>query len=78
LAAGSGGTFIVTGTLGSLFTSGQVFVNTAKITTTSPEVSTGNNTATATGTTQGIANISLEIIANNLTHPMYDNVPYGS
>lgn len=52
LPAGSGGTIILTGTLSTTFVSGQVFVNTANITTTSAESSTGNNSASATGTVQ--------------------------
>ncbi|MFA6256223.1 MAG: hypothetical protein WC606_03490 [Candidatus Absconditabacterales bacterium] len=78
LPAGSGGTIIITGTLGSLFTSGQVFVNTANITTTSSEGSTGNNSAAATGVIQGIANVTVNIVANNLTRPQLDNAPYGA
>lgn len=78
LPTGSGGTILLTWTLSSLFTSWQVFVNTAKITTTSLESSTGNNSASATWVIQWVANVTLDIIANNLTRPQYDNIPYGS
>lgn len=78
LPAGSGGSFVVTGTLTATYASGFVFVNKATISTSSNETSTTNNSALATGTTIGVANVSLDIIANNLTHPMYDNIPYGS
>jgi len=78
LPAGSGGTFILTWTLTSLLASWYTFVNTANISTTSIESSTGNNSSTATGIIQWIANVTLDIIANNLTRPQLDNAPYGS
>ncbi len=78
IPAWSGGSILLTGTLETLFTSGQVFVNTAKISTTSNEITTWNNSATVTGTIQGITSVNLNISANNLTHPAYDNAPYGS
>jgi hypothetical protein len=49
-----------------------------RISTTSSESITGNNIAIATGSIQSRENISLHIIANNLTRPQLDNPPYGS
>lgn len=78
LPAGSGGTIILTGTLTATLTSWTNFVNTAAISTSSTEIATGNNSAVATGTIQGIAWITLSIIANNLDRTQLDNAPYGS
>ena len=78
LPAWSGWTIILTGTLTNLLTSWSTLVNTANITTTSTEWITWNNSSTTTGVVQGIANVTLSIIANNLTKPQLDNVPYGS
>lgn len=77
LPAGSGWTIVLTGTLANLLQSWFVFVNTANITTTSVDTITGNNSATVTGTIQWVANVSLNMIANNITHPNMDNPPYG-
>lgn len=55
-----------------------MFANKASIETKSVEVSTGNNSSTVTGTIVGRQNITLDIIANNLTRPQLDNAPYGS
>ncbi|MCX6825123.1 MAG: hypothetical protein NTY80_02755 [candidate division SR1 bacterium] len=78
LPAGSGGTLYITGTLSNFFAAGHVFVNIANISTTSIESLTGDNIAFATGTIVSIANINVNIIANNLTRPQLDNAPYGS
>lgn len=50
LPSGSGGTIILTGKLNVALSSGRTFVNTANITTTTPEATGSNNTAIATGT----------------------------
>lgn len=78
LPAGSGGSFVVTGTLGAIYNSGWTFANRVNITTTDDEATTGNNFAIATGTVVGVANVSLNIIANNLSKPHLDTLPYGS
>lgn len=78
LPTGSGGTIRLTWTLLNVFMAGQTFVNTANISTTSIESTTGNNHSTATWTVQMIGHVTLDIIANNLTRPQYDNIPYGS
>ncbi len=78
LPAGSGGTLVVTWTLNATLASWTTFANTANISTTSFDSATGNNSSTATGIVQGIANINLNITANNLTRPQYNTSPYGS
>ena len=78
LPVGSGWTIILTWTFGSLLTSWYTFVNTANISTTSTETVTGNNSATATWVVKWISNVTLNIIANNLSNPALDNAPYGS
>lgn len=78
LPAGSGGTMVLTGTLNATSTSWTTFVNTANITTTSFDSTTGDNSSTVTGTVQGIAGISVNVTANNLSKPQLDNAPYGS
>ncbi len=78
LPAGSGGTITLTWTLTATLTSWTNFVNTAAISTSSTETATGNNSSIATWTIQGIAWITLSIIANNLDRTQLDNAPYGS
>jgi len=78
LPAGSGWTLTLTWTLLNVFMSWQVFVNTVSIYTPSIEANTGNNSATATWVIQWVANVSVDIIANNLTRPQLDTTPYGS
>ncbi len=78
LPGGSGGTIILTGSLNSNLFSGIVFVNTAEITTTNNESSTGNNISVATGTIQGVKDLDITLTINNITRPQLDNAPYGS
>jgi len=78
LPVGSGWTIILTGVLTTTLSSGTQFINTATISTTSNETITWNNTTIVTGTIVGIAWITVDIIANNITRPQLDNPPHGS
>lgn len=78
LPTGSGGTIVLTGSLDTNLFSGATFINTAEITTSSNESTTGNNISLATGTVQGVENLDITLTINNLTRPQLDNAPYGS
>jgi len=57
---------------------GTSIVNTVNITMTGQEITTGNNFSTVTGWVISQPRISIDLLANNLTRPAYDNIPYGS
>ena len=68
----------MTGSLLTALQAGDTIVNKATITSTSVETTTGNNSATVTGTIVALPNITLDITANNLTRPQYDTTQYGA
>jgi len=78
LPVGSGGTIVLTGALTANLASWTTFTTTTTITTTSNETITGNNTVIVTGTIVGVPWISVDIIANNITRPQLDTIPYWS
>lgn len=69
----------MTGYLNNYYPSpGTTIVNTVSIATTGQEITTGNNSSTVTGWIIAKPLINIDILANNLTRPAYDNMPYGS
>lgn len=67
-----------TGVLTASMQAGQTLVNKATITSNQSEISTGNNTATVTGTIVALANITLDMQAYNDSRPQLNTPPHGS
>ena len=78
IPAGSWWSVIMTGYLNGNYYFRGGFLNTVYISTTGTEITTGNNSASASWWVLDNHITSIDIFANNITRPQMDTPPYGS